>query len=118
LVIENVAGSLLMDPRGTGGGTPSTGAAYAVVSHGPEGGGGYSGEGTLQSSSTTAGTMEAKNFANIAWSAPPALPAAPTVFIVDDVIVGAATTGHFDDMVIRPGILALATKAGLGPRSH
>jgi prepilin-type N-terminal cleavage/methylation domain-containing protein len=118
LVVENVAGGLLMDPRGTGGGTPSSGAAYAVISHGPEGGGGYAGDGVLQSSTVAAGTKEGKNFANLAWSNPTALPASPTVFIVDDVINGTSTTAHFDDIVSRPGILALAGKAGLAPRSH
>ena len=89
-----------------------------LISHGPEGGGAYSSDGTLISSTVSPGTMEAKNFANIAYAPPSALPAAPAWFLVDDVINGTASTAHFDDIVSRPGILALVTKAQLGPRSH
>jgi prepilin-type N-terminal cleavage/methylation domain-containing protein len=122
LVVENAAGTILMDPRGTNpASTPSvtTGAAYVVISHGPEGGGAYNGDGVLQSSSVSAGTMEAKNFANVAYTAP-TLPvtSAPPSFLVDDVLNGTTSTSHFDDIVQRPGVLALAMKANLGPRTH
>jgi hypothetical protein len=124
LVVENVAGSLLADPRGTAvapappNPNQTYGAAYVVISHGPEGGGAYSSGGALIASSVSAGTMEAKNFANVAYAAPPSLPTAPTSFLVDDVLNGTATTAHFDDIVSRVGVLALAMKAQLGPRSH
>lgn len=118
LVVENVAGSILMDPRGADGTGPSTGAAYVLVSHGPEGGGAYNGEGVLQASTVSAGTMESKNYADLAYAAPSAWPAAPAAFLVDDVINASTTGGHFDDIVSRPGILALAMKAGVGPRAH
>lgn len=124
LVVENVAGTVIMDPRANPS-TPSTGAAYVVISHGADGGGAYSGQGVAQGSSTAAGTMEAMNFPNLTYTLPPALPAAPTSFMVDDVYnVGVNNVGlpdptlHFDDMVSRPNILTVATRAQLGPRSH
>ena len=107
-----------MDPRGTVASPYSTGAAYVVISHGPEGGGAYSSQGILQSSATTAGTMEAKNFANLVYTVPPVLlSAAPTSYLVDDVYNG-TVANHFDDLVSRPNILTVATKAQLGPRAH
>jgi len=112
LVVENATGNLLMDPRTS----PTSGAAYVVVSHGPEGGGGYSADGILLSSTTAASNVERKNFANVAYSQPPAS-GTPTVFLVDDTPNG-TTAAHFDDLVSRPGVLALAVKASLGPRSH
>jgi prepilin-type N-terminal cleavage/methylation domain-containing protein len=113
LVVENIAGTILTDPRAS----PSTGAAYMVISHGPEGGGAYDANGGLRSSTVAAGTAEAMNYANIAWSNPPN-PGTPTVFLVDDVVNATTTTSHFDDIVSRVGILALAMKAQTGPRSH
>lgn len=118
LVVKNVAGAVVMDPRGpSGAGTDaSTGAAYVVISHGAEGGGAYSSEGTLLTSSTAAGTMEAMNFANLAYT-PPVLSVAPTSFLVDDVFNAIGTT-HFDDVVSRPNILTVATRAQVGPRAR
>lgn len=122
LVVENASGGVIMDPRGTNpASTPSltTGAAYVAISHGPEGGGAYSSEGVLLSSSVTAGTKEALNFANLAYSAPSnPVTSAPPSYLVDDVLNGTSTTSHFDDIVLRPGILTLATKANLGARTH
>jgi len=112
LVVESATGTVLMDPRTA----PTTGAAYVLVSHGSEGGGAYSGAGILLSSTTAASTVERKNFANVAYSLPPAT-GTPTVFLVDDTSNG-TTAAHFDDLVSRPGVLALAVKAQLGPRSH
>ncbi|HWH42913.1 MAG TPA: type II secretion system protein [Usitatibacter sp.] len=108
----------LMDPRGTSSLPTSTGAAYVVISHGPEGGGAFSSGGQLLGSTVAAGTIEQNNFANKPYSPPPALPAIPTVYFVDDTPNGSATNAHFDDILSHPGILALAIKAQLGPRSH
>ena len=117
IVVANAAGTPVMDPRGTAGSPVSTGAAFVLVSHGQEGGGGYSGEGILQSSPIAAGTAEAMNFANLTYTAPPALPAAASVYLVDDAI-NAVGTAHFDDLIVRPAVLAVATKAQLGPRAR
>lgn len=119
VIVANVAGTVLMDPRGSAGTCAaeiSTGAAYVVISHGPEGGGGYSSEGTLISSSVSAGTKEALNFANLTYTAP-TCSVAPTSFLVDDVLNAVGTT-HFDDIVSRPNILTVANRAQLGTRTH
>lgn len=113
LMVTNISGptiatNILMDPRAN----PSTGAAYVLISHGPEGGGGYDGNGALQSSAVAAGTAESLNGATNAWAAPPGY------YLVDDSLNATATTSHFDDFVSRPGILALAMKAQVGPRAH
>ena len=115
LVVENVSGIVIMDPRSTATPPIGNGAAYVLISHGPEGGGAYSATGTLQSSSTAAGAMEQKNFANVAYSDPPST-GAPTSFLVDDTVN--STAQHFDDVISRPGVLALAMKAQTGPRAH
>jgi len=87
----------------------STGAAYIVISHGENGEGAYSNQGVLQGASGTAsGTEEAKNAANLALA----------TYYVDDFPSYNAGAGHFDDFIVRPSILAVATKAQLGPRAH
>lgn len=96
--------------------SPSTGAAYVVISHGENSVGGYSNQGTIQSGSVASGTLEAaNNAADVAFTA--ALSTAAPTF-VDDFPSYNADTGHFDDFVVRPSILAVATKAQLGPRAH
>jgi hypothetical protein len=93
-------------------GIPHTGAAYVVISPGETGGGGYLGSGSLGASSLGAdGTEEMKNYASVAY-------AGVATYYVDDALNETATTAHFDDIVSRPALLAVITKAGLGPRSH
>lgn len=119
LVVKNSAGTVIMDPRGSAGtcaAEVSTGAAYVVISHGAEGGGGYGPDGVLATSTIAAGTMEAMNFANLAYTAP-VCSVAPTSFVVDDTLNAVGAT-HFDDSVSRPNILTVANRAQLGPRTH
>lgn len=105
LQVRNLSGTTIMDPAAS----PSTGAAYIVVSHGENGAGAYSNQGVLQSASGSAsGTEEAKNAANLALA----------TYYVDDFAAYAEGTGHFDDFVLRPSILTVVTKAQLGPRAH
>jgi len=98
----------LMDPAAT---TPHTGAAYVAISHGESGGGGYLGSGSLGASSTGDGTEEMKNYASLPY-------AGAATYYVDDSLNETPTAAHFDDIVSRPSVLAVITKAGLGPRSH
>ena len=98
----------LMDPLAT---APHTGAAYVAISHGESGGGGYLGSGTLGASSAGDGTEEMKNYASLPY-------AGAATYYVDASLNEAPTTAHFDDIVSRPSVLAVITKAGLGPRSH
>jgi prepilin-type N-terminal cleavage/methylation domain-containing protein len=122
VIVKNVAGSSIMDPRGTTGATPnigctepSSGAAYVVISHGPEGGGGYNDAGTLVASSVAAGTAEARNFANLAYT-PPVCSGSSDSYLVDDAFAGVGTS-RFDDIVSRPAVLTVAGRAQLGPRA-
>ena len=103
LTIQNLAGTAVMSPA------TSTGAAYIVISHGENGRGAYNNQGVLQAASGADwGTEEAKNSADLVI--------AP--YYVDDFAVFAEGVGHFDDVVLRPSILTVATRAQLGPRAH
>jgi prepilin-type N-terminal cleavage/methylation domain-containing protein len=104
LTVKNLAGTDLMVPAGV----PPTGAAYVLISHGESGGGAYLESGALATSTTTDGNEEQKNYANLPLAA----------YYVDDQIVDVGGTSHFDDVVVRPTIISVASKAGLGPRSH
>ena len=106
LMVRNLAGTVLMNPA-TGAG-PNTGAAYVVISAGETGGGAYNNNGALMASTTTDGTEEAKNYNHLALQPD----------YVDDTTADAAGAGHFDDVVSRPSILSVASKAGVAPRSH
>ena len=115
LKIRNiVSASLIMDPAPASG--PSTGAAYVVISHGENGEGAYSNQGTLQAGTIASGTLEsANNAADVTFVN--ALSSTAAAF-VDDFPVYAEGVGHFDDWLLRPSILTVATKAQLGPRAH
>jgi prepilin-type N-terminal cleavage/methylation domain-containing protein len=104
LQVRNVAGTVVMDPAGA----PPTGAAYVLISHGESGGGGWLNTGKLSTTTTTDGTEEIKNYGNLALAA----------YYVDDSLSDVAGNTHYDDVVSRPSTLSIATKAGLGPRSH
>jgi prepilin-type N-terminal cleavage/methylation domain-containing protein len=104
LTVRNVAGTNLMLPAGT----PPTGAAYVLISHGESGGGAYLNTGALSTSIVVDGTEEQKNYANQGLAA----------YYVDDAATDVGGAAHFDDIVVRPSILAVANKAALGPRTH
>ena len=104
LEVRTVAGIVVMNPAAV----PPSGAAYVVVSHGETGGGGYLNTGSLYASTVTDGTEEAKNYANLGLQA----------YYLDDSISDVSGATHFDDIVSRPSVLAVVSKAGLGPRSH
>lgn len=114
LSIRNLASpALIMNPASL---PVSTGAAYVVISHGENLEGAYNSQGILQSGSTASGTLESgNNAANVAFIA--AASSAAPIF-VDDFPSYAADSGHFDDFLLRPSILTVATKAQLGPRAH
>ena len=89
---------------------PHTGAAYVVISHGESGGGARLASGNLSTSTTTDGLEERINYVNRAYNA--------GEYLVDGAVAEGAGDAHFDDMVSRPSLLSVITKAGLGPRSH
>lgn len=107
LVVRNLAGIAVMNPAAT----PNTGAAYVVISSGETGGGAYLNSGNAASTTTTDGDEEKKNYANLGY-------VAGTTYYVDNDINDGAGATHFDDVVSRPSVLAVATRAGVGPRSH
>ncbi len=93
---------------------PSTGAAYVVISHGENGEGAYSNQGVLQAGISAPGPRKPNKRNELCLrisrvgrlSTSMTFPSYP------------AGTGHFDDFVLRPSILTVATKAQLGPRAH
>ncbi|MCW5596594.1 MAG: type II secretion system protein [Rhodocyclaceae bacterium] len=97
----------LMDPATS----PSTGAAYILISHGDNLIGGYTTGGTpLAANGPGLGTQEAQNSNGVNW--------APGNYFVDAPYNGSDTTNHFDDYVVRPSIMSVVNKAQLGPRAH
>jgi prepilin-type N-terminal cleavage/methylation domain-containing protein len=104
LLIQNMAGTPLMTPAA------NTGAAYVVISHGESGGGGYmfGGGANVTASSSVDGTEEQKNYVNLPLAA----------YYVDDTLAEGAGAGHFDDILSRPSVIAVISRAGLGPRAH
>lgn len=107
LTVKNVAGTTVMDPAAA----INTGAAYVVISHGESGGGAYLNTGVLAVSTVGDGTEELRNYASLPY-------VAGITFYVDDTTNDTVTTAHFDDILLRPSILSVASKAGLGPRAH
>ncbi len=110
LIVRNVAGTVLMDPQ-TATANPPTGAAYVLISHGESGGGAYLNGGTLAASAVGEGNEEMKNYASLPYTA-------GVTYYLDDSLQETAGVNHFDDVVSRPSILSVSSKAGLAPRSH
>ena len=105
------AQSVAMTPLNSIGapGVTSTAAAFVLISHGESGGGGFLPTGTIGSSTSTDGTEEQKNYATAAY-------VAGTSYYVDDQLSDVAGTTHYDDVVVRPTILSVVNRSGLGPR--
>jgi hypothetical protein len=87
------------------------GAAYVVISPGESGGGGYLSSGQLGVGTIGDGTEEMKNYASLPY-------AGVATYYVDDSLSDVAGATHYDDVVLRPTIFSVASKAGLGPRTH
>lgn len=98
LRVQNAASPplVLADPAAT----PPTGAAYIVLSHGPNHYGGYGTSGVVQDAVSTPVAGEAQNIASNAL-----MP-----YYVDD--------PSMDDILSRPTVMAVVTRAGLGPLPH
>ena len=86
-------------------------AAYVLISHGENRGGGYDSIGTLQAGTPANGALEAPNANN------QALPVLPAAFI-DAPFNDSDGAARFDDIVSRPTLMTLLVKAGLAPRAH
>jgi len=112
-----------MNPEPTGGTPPpaSSGAAYVVISHGEAMNRGYGNLGVLQDGNIGIGTLEANNAADSGadFASGLSTSAGTPVFVDDFPKYGTSPiSDHFDDLLVRPSILAVATKAQLGPRAH
>jgi prepilin-type N-terminal cleavage/methylation domain-containing protein len=108
LRVKNVAGAILMEPTAN----PNTGAAYVLISHGESGGGGYLNTGVLGSSIVTDGTEEQRNYASLPFVSQ------VVTYYVDDTTNDTSGAAHFDDVVMRPSVMNVISRAGLGPRTH
>lgn len=106
-VRDNVApaGTQLMNPAA------GTGAAYVLISHGENRGGGYDSAGTLQAGSPANGPLEAPNANNLALPVPPAA-------FIDAPFNDSTGPTRFDDIVSRPTLMTLLARAQLTPRAH
>ena len=102
-VTEAVTGTTITD------GSATTGAAYVLISHGPNQGGAYSSSGVLAIALPASGTKEALNHNNQPLRAPP-------LFYSEGSEISSETPAHFDDVVRRPTVQSVIDAAGLGPR--
>lgn len=90
-------------------GASTTGAAYILISHGPNQGGAYTPAGVLTTANPASGTNEAFNHNNQALRIPP-------LFYSEGSENNSETPAHFDDIVRRPTVQFVIDAAGLGPR--
>lgn len=111
LQVQNLAGVVIMNPNPV---APAahTGAAYVLISAGESGGGGYLNNGNLAASTLGDGLKEQGNYASLGYVNN------TVTFYVDDTTNDVGGNTHFDDVVVRPTVQSVATRAGLGPRVH
>ena len=100
----------LMNPTVSAAPNPvSTGAAYVLISHGENLGGAFSRAGSLQAASPANSPMEDWNSNGQALR----------IYYVDAPLRDADDANtHFDDIVLRPSLFSVITRAQLGPRAH
>jgi len=105
LRVFDQAGTAINNP------TLSTGAAYVVVVHMAEGGGGYSEQGALLIGNIAAGTN------GEVWNVNgQAIRTGANGYFHSSQIVGIDGAAHFDDFLSHPSMAMIVTKAGLTPR--
>ena len=115
LPVKDAGGAWLSHPAPPWPGAPATpppaatGAAYVLVSHGPNGAGAYNAAGVLQTGASAAGSAELGNRNGQALNG-------ATVF-TDSARVDNAGAATFDDVLSRPTLAAVLAAAALGPRT-
>lgn len=100
--VQDGLGNWLMNPA------IGTGAAYVLISHGDSATGAYNNAGVIQAGSIPASLAEIQNRNN----------AVMQPFYMDARFIDGNVPAHFDDMLSRPSLMSLITKAQLGPRAH
>jgi hypothetical protein len=95
-----------------------TGAAFVLISHGENGYGALTNAGAYRSSPMRgiAGTTLEDPNRNLATLTIPA--AAPPQFMSANYSDANDATIYFDDIVVRPMVMSVISKAQLGPRTH
>ena len=112
IVVQNGAGVVIMDRLPTPYAPPfplpsaPTAAAFLLISHGENRGGAYSSSGVIQVASPANSALENVNNNNQVFQA----------FYVDAPQVDADGPAHFDDILLRPTLMSVITRAQLGPR--
>lgn len=101
---------VLMTPEGSV--STNNGAAYVVISHGENGAGAFSAQGVAQAGKPSSGSDESRNAVTANFS----IDSIPYFF--DGKPSLDENTRHFDDIVLRPRIVDVATAASLGPRAR
>jgi prepilin-type N-terminal cleavage/methylation domain-containing protein len=107
--VRAVSGTVIMDPNAAT--PPYSGAAYVIISAGESGGGAYLSTGNLSTSTVGDGAEEQKNYASLGYTL-------NVTYYVDDTVSDVAGNTHFDDIVLRPSVMNVISRAGLGPRVH
>lgn len=106
LDIRDPVGNLQMSSAAT----PSTGAAFVLISHGKTGHGAFPSDSTNLIAYPGAGTAELQNVNGVAWSS--------GKFYVDADYNDTNGANHFDDILIRPSIMSVLLQAQRGPRAR
>lgn len=96
-----------------------TGSAFVVISHGENGYGAYSNDGTYLANPTAgvAGDIEAFNINGPTARVTSALPTSANTFRNAEFSEGVAAV-YFDDRILHPSLFSLIQRAQIGPRSH
>lgn len=101
-----------------------SGAAYVLVSHGPNGDGAYNNRGVLQTNDGRPSQFETPNHNNrvLAFPANQATTFIDTELNDNPVLIPLSAPptkqSYFDDFLSHPTIMAVLNKANLGPRAH
>jgi hypothetical protein len=97
---------------GVGVAAPPSGAAFVLISHGPNGAGAYNDGGVLQAAAGVAGPAEAAN------QNPKQIPVDLNLTTFNDYQYDSRPATYFDDIVVRPSVYTVISKAQLGPKSR
>jgi prepilin-type N-terminal cleavage/methylation domain-containing protein len=104
--VVNVLAGRGLEVRNGAGVPQTTAAAYVLLSHGENRAGGYAAStGLILAAVGATGPGEAQNAAS-----------APLAPFYTDTAIDTTPADYFDDIVRRPTVLAVVTKAGTGPR--